>query len=457
MRWNSWPAVLGTEVVSVALSTLAGILSNVLTNETHPKDSVIIGIVIFAISSAALQAVRYKIAERQLQSSDNRLSEIQENTRNILVRQEESSARLGEAEFDTEIAQFCPEILRPWVKVQWQSDRSGVELLMRALYDPTTSPLAVVSEWEAQQPEWFRDLSWQALLVGAELANSYNGTKLSSDLFVTAVRKGATRRHYWVARAASLRKLQGAETDARQILSEGDVNSSSPDEFARIVVAFVADDRLIIGDLLEAWTPEAPIDILLSASIHGALIASDPASPTPNFVRLAAVYRDTIKEIPFSASPKLALSGTLINFVNAGFSSNRHSDLQEALDLAIQARNICRRQKTSSVEAVNLACQAAHMDGQFSKVISIGTSVTGEATREESASDLVRFFVAASALIRGQTSITDDLIPLIKDAFRRAFLTAASADFSGNASPELWREALARATNTPDKFKHSSA
>jgi hypothetical protein len=52
MRWYGWLSILLTELISVGLSTIAGILANVLTNEQQPKRSVIVGIIAFAASSA---------------------------------------------------------------------------------------------------------------------------------------------------------------------------------------------------------------------------------------------------------------------------------------------------------------------------------------------------------------------------------------------------------------------
>jgi tetratricopeptide (TPR) repeat protein len=455
MRWYGWLSILLTELISVGLSTIAGILANVLTNEQQPKRSVIVGIIAFAASSAILQTARSIIGERQSRSSSKVLSNIEKNTETLLIKHHESTGRADDRYFEEDLAASSPEVLRPWIKLQWQADPLGVERLLKALYDPTTKPLSVIAEWQIEKPKWFNDLNWPTLLVAAELAGSYNGSNLAADLFVEAVKSGSTRRHYWTARAALLRAYQGDEADAQRILQAGGVNSDSPDQFAQIVTAIANDDHQRAERLLASWAPEEFIDILLSAVMRTTLIMSVAMShvpPVPNYARIAAIYRETIQAIPISANPKQGLSITLISMANKGTSSDRHSDRQEALDLAIQAREICRRQRSSSVEAVALACQAAYEDGQFHRVIEIG-SATGEATPDEADSDLVRFFVASAALISARTDITDNLIPLIKDSYRKALLTAAVAEFSGHASEDTWRDALNHARDTPERVQ----
>jgi tetratricopeptide (TPR) repeat protein len=456
MRWRSWVSILVAEFLSAALTIIIGLLTNVLTNEKHPERRVIVTLVIFGVSSAAFQVARYVILERKSHSSDQMLSEIHNTTQSILVNQQDFGAATAEKSIDDAIQRF-PEILHSRIKLEWQSDRDGVDRVLEALNDPATRPSDVVGEWQRQIPVWLKNLSWHALLVAGELANAYDGAVLSAELFIAAINSGATRREYWSARAALLWKFQENESRARQVLQDGNVDLQSPDHLARIVFAFVTDDFTTAQQLLQSWDPEAPIDIFLAASIGGALVIAagpgDPASPEPNFARIAAIYREALQAIPYSASLRIGLSATLINMALTGTSTNRHGDLQEALEHALRARDICRQNRSSSVQAVNLACQAAYCDSQFARVIEIGMAVTGEATSEEANSDVVRVYVASAAIIRGQTSISEELIPHIADAFQRALLVAMSAEVARHASADLWRSALDQAHSTTDRVQ----
>ena len=213
------------------------------------------------------------------------------------------------------------------------------------------------------------------------------------------------------------------------MLQDGNVDTQSPDHLARIVFAFVTGDFTTAQQLLQSWDPEAPSISLGCVDRRSASYCCGtrrPASPNPILRGSPLSTERRFKQIPYSASLRIGLSATLINMALTGTSTNRHGDLQEALEHALRARDICRQNRSSSVQAVNLACQAAYCDSQFARVIEIGMAVTGEATSEEANSDVVRVYVASAAIIRRQTSISEELIPHIADAFQRALLVAMS-------------------------------
>jgi tetratricopeptide (TPR) repeat protein len=456
MRWHSWLYISVVELISAVLAAGVGILSNVLTNEKHPEKIVVVAIIAFVVISGILQGVRYGIAERKSRSTDRALKGVQETTRQILSNQQEAANERAERQFD-DLLQHFPDIFRSWIKAQWVEDPNSVKRILDALSEPTLSPSSVAQEWQHSIPDWLASIGWRGLLVAGELANAYGSSQASSQLFLLATSAGSTRQQYWAARAALLRKFEDKAQEASDLLARGGVSSESPDSFARIVYHFAVGDDQTAQTLLEAWEPEMPIDILLAANIRVTIILSsvaDNTQPTPSqWSRVASVFRTTIQAIPYSASPRLGLARALISAVATDASTDRHRDLQEALDQALRARDLLRNSRSRSVEAVEAACQAAYSDMQFSRVIEIGTAVTGEALLAETSSDIVRGLVASAALIKGQKDLADRLTSEITEPFLKAHLLAISAEVEGHPSADLWRTALAQAGDASQRTR----
>ena len=60
------------------------------------------------------------------------LSEIHNTTQSILVNQQDFGAATAEKSIDNAIQRF-PEILHSRIKLEWQSDRDGVDRVLEAL------------------------------------------------------------------------------------------------------------------------------------------------------------------------------------------------------------------------------------------------------------------------------------------------------------------------------------
>jgi tetratricopeptide (TPR) repeat protein len=448
MRWNSWLYIILAEILFAALSTVGGLLANIITNEKHPSVGFIVGLVAFGVFSALLQALRTGKAKKNSRLADEKLAAVADNTLAILNRRIDADNREAERAIDETLRTF-PSIHRSWIKRQWRLDQRGIERVLDALSDPATSRPNVVTEWQRMRPSWFSELGWQALLVAGELAGAYGASQLSADLFAHAVANGTTREPYWLARAALVEKSLGHIQAAHTILARGAVDADTLDQLAKVVYQFVNDDRPATQSLADAWEPQTAIDHIVKASIEVGLIFAERPRESDlaarQLDRAIAVYRSLMNAVPSSASARIALAGVLLASADRNVSANRHRDLQEAIRLATEARNLQRAVGASSVEAVELACQAAYSDMMPTQVIELGTAVTGEATTEEAASDIVRSLVANAALAKGSTDISDQLIPQIADPFRKAFLIALATEVGGNASAVLWEAALAQA------------
>ena len=207
--------------------------------------------------------------------------------------------------------------------------------------------------------------------------------------------------------------------------------------------------------LLEQWEPDQPIDIFLSGVVQVQLLIEYSGSPAAisdeDWIQAVRIYRQLINKLPQSPALRIGLASSLISLASNGQSIDRHRDLNEALEHAIIARDISRETFASSVQAVEVASQAAYSDMQFRRVIKLGTTITGEATAEEARSDIVQTFVTTAALLLGETEMADRLILEINDTFRKSILVAMSAEVGGRPLANLWVAALQQARDAYER------
>jgi hypothetical protein len=72
--------------------------------------------------------------------------------------------------------------------------------VVTALTSIDAAPAVVVDQWQRHRPAWLDQAPWQVQVAAAELAGGYGGGRLAAELMVTAAKRGAVRRDYWLAR-----------------------------------------------------------------------------------------------------------------------------------------------------------------------------------------------------------------------------------------------------------------
>lgn len=448
-----WVRILIIELVVATLSAVIAILENVLTNEQHPKRAVIYGLVALVALSAVGQAVGRVLSARKDDQTAEEIRGIDTTTRRILDLQSAAVSEADEREVDQAIAKF-PYAIRASVKSLWENSPQEVRRVIQAVSEPASRPTAVLTEWEQGVPAWLADSGWPAIAAAGELAQAYGVNTLASDLFVKAA-PDSTRPQYWIARASLIIYVHKDAQTATQLLATKDINLNSADIFARIVFCLVTHDHPTCRTLIEQWDPQQPIDIVLSGICQVHLIfdtgGSQDTIADQDWFRVVRIYRELIDKIPQSSSLRVGLASSLFNLAVKGISTDLHRDLTEALEQAVTARNIARETSSNSVQAVEVACQAAYNDWQFRRTIQLGTTITGEATVEEASSDIVRASVANAALLVGEQDIADRLILEIEDEYRKSILVAMSAEVGRNPLANLWESALLLARDSHER------
>jgi tetratricopeptide (TPR) repeat protein len=449
-----WVRFLIIEILAGGCAALIALLENVLTNEKHPEHIVVIWIVALVAVVAIGQSVGRILSARRDAQSARQIDDIDMNTRKILNIHEGTASNEDEWQIDQAITKF-PYAVRASIKLLWAGSRQEVRRVVQTVGEPASRPATVLTEWEHSAPEWLTNSNWQAVAVAGELAQAYGASVLAADLFLKAA-PDSTRPQYWTSRASLLTYIDGGAQDAVRILGTHNIDSRSSEIFARIVFSLATHDQITCRMLIGQWEPGLPIDIFLSGICQLRLIVeasdgSQVAITDEKWVAVARLYRQLIERIPQSAAFRVGLANALVSLAVNGASSNPHRDLDEALDLAVSARDIARETSSNSVQAVEVACQAAYSDWRLRRVIELGTTITGEATIEEASSDGVRASVALAAILLREQDIADRLIPEIEDEFRKSTLVAMSAEINGNPSVSLWQAAFQLARNAHER------
>lgn len=451
MRWMRFLII---EIIAGACAAVIALLENVLTNEKHPERVVVIWIVALVAVVAVGQSVGRVLSARRDEQSARQIDKINSNTQRILSIHENTVSGEDERQMDQKLAKF-PYAARVSIKLLWTASRQEVGRVVQTVGEPASGPATVLAGWERSTPEWLTVSNWQAIAAGGELAQAYGVSALAASLFLKAA-PDSTRPQYWTSRASLLTYIDGDAQDAVRILSAHNIDSQSSEIFARIVFSLVTHDQAACRTIIDQWEPELPIDIFLSGICQLRLIveASDGAQAEmtdESWIAAARLYRQLIERIPQSATFRLGLANALVSLAMNGASSDPHRDLNEALELAVAARDIARETSSNSVQAVEVACQAAYSDLQLRRVVELGTTITGEATPEEASSDGVRVSVALAAVLLRDQDLADRLIPEIKDESRKSAIVAMSAEMNGRPSADLWKSAVQLARDAQER------
>ena len=453
MRRIRYLRLLLASLLAAAISSVVGLLENILTNEKHPRLAVLVGL-ICAVALGVILTWRAAINsnKREVEATQD-AQEIKSNTKELLSMQKASAYASRQKEVEQLLSGF-PYLLRGPIRDLWLKAPEEVYRVIAEVGDLSTEPASVLSDWQQTMPGWLSTATWPAWAAAAELAHAYGAHDLAARLF-RQVAATSGRSQYWTARAGLVLYLHNQADAARQVLADGGVNSDTADSLALIVFHLIEGDRETADRLSAKWEPEKLLDVFLLGTIRIALIFIDSydgsEASDANFASAIPIYRELRNKIPQSAAIRVGLAGCLIGIVAAAASTDKHRDLADAIEEAIAGRDLLRDCRNSSVKAVELACQAAYTDFQPRKTIQMGTIAPGEASAEEASSDTVRTLVAAASLLLGDTETAGRAILEIIDPFRKAILVAMSAEADRRPAAAHWRGALGLATNPTER------
>lgn len=275
----------------------------------------------------------------------------------------------------------------------------------------------------AQPPIWLESAPTEAWTVLAELANGYG----INDLYATLLEKIASfgiSPAKTLARAAYAAAKAGQNDRTEELVARAkSVDSLSPDVlFYSAALSSNAEAMLQVGRNLPEVSFEA--DVLLAEAV---LIKDGISSGITEYRRVVAQY-------PEYAGIRLRLVQLLRNRQEQPTTNS----FAEMLDLALEARDLRRKWRGDSGEAVGIACTLEFDNGNLSRVIELGRpSPDGLARREEASNPTVLMVTGEAALKLGRLDLAKSLLSEIKNGFDRSFFAGRYYAASGSSTDDV--------------------
>ena len=400
-------------------------------------------------------ATRLASARQAADAAHNRRqsADITDGIRQILARTDAApgggSDRLR---LDARLAMLPPALRLPAARA-WEEAPAETARLVNAVTDPDCPPKLTVQQWEPPVPGWLRGAPPRVLTLAGEIAATYAALSAARELFLTAVRAGATRPSYWAARAAMLHDPDERDL-ARQELAAGGDPDSSVEPLARALDLVLAEDWDGARERLSRWRPDDTTGWALwwalrhrvaMLSRSGGRIDGPMLDETLAAADQALAGAGSLGPVPTGLAVRTAQF--LVLRAQLGAADRPAGDLRRAQELAVRARDDRRAWRGDSAEAVEWVCAAAFAGGDYRRVVELG-STDGQATDEEAASPAVRrHVVAARAALGGRDAPDTDGM----DEYDKQSLLALHAMTGGQDPAPNWRAALASARDDSER------
>ncbi|MFF8415066.1 tetratricopeptide repeat protein [Streptomyces omiyaensis] len=328
------------------------------------------------------------------------------------------------------------------------SSWSGVIKCMGILHTLGRQRGDVLRQWADTHPAWLEDAPAGAYAWLGHLAADYDVAGAARHFFEMCLREGGHPRDYYTVLAA-LHPEDGTEEDARAYLATHGEGSSSP-----LLAAFR-------GFLDGAWE-QGLVDLRRWES-HDARSAAIKthfeAKALLNLQRLEEALA-VLRGADESASGiGLTLAATLLEHARSSRTTNRLGAGQEALAVALRARNNRRSWSGDSTEAAVLAVQAAVVSEDLALAWKLARPVPeGEAEPHEAEDPRMGMQTALVAAMTGRWREAEELVQCMPHGFARAHASAVLAESRegrGTNTAEvqrLWQEAWEVAGTESEQF-----
>ncbi|MCA1702114.1 MAG: hypothetical protein LC808_02130, partial [Actinobacteria bacterium] len=303
-------------------------------------------------------------------------------------------------------------------------------------------PRNVLSAWALRSPDWLGQASGAVFAALGVACQAYGLRSQASEFLEEAATRGHEVQRSYATAAFEAAASENAER-ATHLLDRAQQLGRAG--FVERVGAAIANDHtavLAVGDP----------DIGSSLDVNLVAYALRTAERLEESIALLKRARDADSERTSSA---LLLGSALLERSGTPATTSRTMDRREALQLAVGARDQRRRWGGDSVEAVELACQAALLLGEYERVVKLGTRPPrGEALEAEATDPEVMFSVAQAAMALGDAE-TLGQVARSSEGFKQALLDADIAAQHGAPIEELqqrYEAAWRLAANDLDKF-----
>ncbi|MFJ4407248.1 hypothetical protein [Streptomyces sp. NPDC088910] len=310
---------------------------------------------------------------------------------------------------------------------------------------------SVLQQWAEQEPAWMQDAPAEAFSWLGQLAAEYQARPAAQEFIERCIREGGFPRDFLLVRAAM---QTGTDTDADEAAQSYLVVHQDGTSPVLNALRALWDRNWADGlEQLGRWDPHDALARTFKAQLEAqALVGA-------NRYGEALARLRTVDEAGVFSGITLRLASTLLQRAVHGPISSRVADAQEALAVAIRARNSRRPWHGDSAEPVVLAVQAAVLCGDLSTAWSLTQpSPEGQATPREAEDSRLQEQTALVAALSGRTHVAESLLPGITSTFARTRIKALIAELRGEGNSEtqqvqnLWQEAWEAASNDQEQL-----
>lgn len=336
----------------------------------------------------------------------------------------------------------------------WRQEPGEVGRIISSFTAIDVTPTDILRSWEEELPTWFSTTSLSGLKALAILASSYGFRDFSARLYEAAAESAEEDWAIW-SRAASHYYLTDNKSKARSILDAIPSDAIQQDASLRALISLINQDWQSLDVALSDWRPIDSADRGFWLNFKYQYIFVSPGENSITQSMLDAAVEVTGHAINDEWLPGFALQKAryLIERARRSWSPQPLSDLNEAKDLALRARDERRSWNGDSADAVSTLCRALLEAGDLERVLTYGTcGDSGEASESEASSPEVQECVALAKLALGMPDEAAKLAEAITNPYNRARILALASRRSGRESEALWREALASATDDQEEI-----
>ncbi|MFC4859297.1 PIN domain-containing protein [Actinophytocola glycyrrhizae] len=306
-------------------------------------------------------------------------------------------------------------------------------------------PSTAVTALAADPPDWLERAPMDAWLTLAEIANAHGVWNVASMLWEKMADFGVERaRHF--ARAALAAVSCDDDARARRLVEKAQRVGGDAETVGIVAAALDNDAERIVSSSRDA--DQVDIAVLV--------LAAEALVSTRGLSSAIAAYRRAIERYPQFAGLRLRLALHLQQASHLPASGSMPATLREARSAALAARDLWRRWRGLSGDAVAVACGIAATRDHWDEVLTLGRPVPdGEATPEEAATPGVQRAVIEAALASGQPEIAAETLDRVSDPCVQRTLRAQHLLAVGGSTvdaAQLLHEAWSLASNDADRL-----
>lgn len=358
-------------------------------------------------------------------------------------RHEEVLSRLDASTDFGQRVDLLPPVVRPTLRNE-VAHRGLAERVVDGMVNG--APQATLAGWCNQRPHWLVNAPATITLVLAQLAQAYGLRREAGNLFEEAGDLGLDPTR-WYGRAALEAHAIGDGQTCDQRFEKATSAGGGP------IVDFLR--AAILGEWSAALSALSAEDAEADPAM-GPLYAVALGEVSGRDAQIAFLER-LHTTYPEFTSISLRLAEELLARALVPGTTSRDLDLRRAADLAVDARDERRVWRGDSGAAVEVACQAAVMAGDYRRVIQLGTAEPdGDAWAEEAAVPEVQFNVAQAAMATGDRALVEH-VAAAASAFHSALLQAellATGDADRAEVTAMYDAAWALASDERDQVAY---